>query len=139
MSEKLADVIAIFPAPTAAKRKGKGYELTSLVLNKRFPSTTLQHVMAAFVDYVGDDETAYPSSAALAAKTGYTQRTIRKALSALTRAGLLRQVGSRKCASGAVKIRLVVRAMLEALPDSVRRKRGEPNSPQGGQHVHPMG
>lgn len=125
--------------PAAPRRRAKGYELTALVLNKRFASPTQQHVMAAFADYVGDDETAYPSSAALAAKTGYTQRTVRKALRALTQTGLLRQVGSRKCASGAVKVRLVVRAVLEALPDSVRRKRGELHSPQGVQHVHPMG
>lgn len=118
-------VLAQFPVPTAAKRKAKGFELTALVLNKRFPSPTQQHVMAAFCDHAGDDETAYPSAAVLAAKTGWRPRTVKKALASLTRAGLLREVGKRKCASGAVKIRLIVRAALEALPDPPRGDRSK--------------
>jgi len=129
MSDALRDVVAQFheranvieaPREVAAKKKGKGFELTALVLNKRFPTPTLQHVMAAFADHAGDDETAYPSVAALAAKTGYARRTVQQSLATLTALGLLREVSKRKCTSGAVKVRRIERAALEALPDPPR-------------------
>jgi hypothetical protein len=126
MTDPLRNVVAQFPqvartgTPRMIRRKGKGYELTALVLNKRFPSSTHQHVMAAFADHVGDEGTAYPSVTRLAAKTGLSRRAVQKALKWLTGAGLLQEVGTQKCSSGAVKVRRIDRAALDAMPDPPR-------------------
>ncbi|MEQ1619540.1 MAG: helix-turn-helix domain-containing protein [Terricaulis sp.] len=136
---RLRQVLTQFPAPAPAsqKRKGaSGFELTALVLNRQFASPTQQHVMAALADYMCNG-TAYPSAAALAAKTGWTRRTVQKCLSELERQGLLTTIDRKPCSKGMLKVRRIELAAVEALPkiptaaEREKHKRGARGSPPG--------
>ena len=138
----LTEELAQFPAVngTRAKPKGKdaksGFELTALILNRRFNSPTEQHVMAALADYCKEG-IAFPSAGALAAKTGYCKRTVQQCLARLERRGLVSTISSRACKTGAVKARRIEHGAVEALPriptavERAQSRRGARGSSQG--------